>query len=134
MGVIKGGKMKARENLVGAWAFLIGVILAIIIGLLPALKVTLSTAANSTILALLVILGIIVGLLNVTNRDSGTFLLAAVSLVIVSFAGVSGLSDATILQIPLGTIVKDLMGALLVLFTPAAIIVALKTVFAVSKA
>lgn len=126
--------MKARENLVGAWAFLIGVILAIIIGLLPALKVTLSTAANSTILALLVILGIIVGLLNVTNRDSGTFLLAAVSLVIVSFAGVSGLSDATILQIPLGTIVKDLMGALLVLFTPAAIIVALKTVFAVSKA
>jgi hypothetical protein len=66
-----------------------------------------------------------VGFLNITTTESSKFLLAALALVIVSFMGQLVLSI-----IPqLGRI----LSALLILFVPATIIVALKIVFEVSK-
>ena len=117
---------KSRENLVGAWAFLIGVILAVIIGLF---RSQLQETASSAILALLVILGLVVGLLNVGDKDVNTFLLASLALVIVSYMGASILA-----QIPeyISTLV-EILNALLVLFVPATIIVALKSVFSIAK-
>jgi len=60
--------------------------------------------------------------------------LASVSLVIVSFAGIQGLVlSAAILGIDIGKILSTVLGTLLVLFVPATIIVALKTVFSLAK-
>jgi signal transduction histidine kinase len=115
-------KIKAKENLIGAWAFLIGVILAIIIGLF---KVQLVGAASTVILALLVILGLIVGFLNVGDKDVHTFLLAALALVIVSYMG----SESLAIIPQLGSI----LNALLILFIPATVIVSLKLVFSIAK-
>ena len=114
--------MAKKENLIGAWAFLIGVILAVIVGIFNA---QIGARASTIISAILVILGLIVGLLNVGSKDIKTFLLAGVSLVIVSAMG----------QIALGVItyVADILNALLILFVPATIIVALKSVFSVAK-
>ena len=72
-----------------------------------------------------VVLGIIIGLLNIVAKESSKFLLAALALVIVSFMGQSYLSI-----IPA---VGAILNLLLVMFVPATIIVALKTVFDVSK-
>lgn len=118
---------KQQQNLIGAWAFLIGVILAVIVGLFGAQL----PGAIGTIQVLLVILGIIVGLLNVSTKDINTFLLAAVSLVIVSYAGKSTLDviGGTALLSWLGS----LFGALMLLFIPATVVVALKAVFAVAR-
>ena len=120
--------IKSKENLIGAWAFLIGVILAVVIGLF---KAQLGAVAESTILALLVILGLVVGLLNVGDKDVNTFLLAGVALVIVSYMGSSALGIVS--QIGALSYLGEILNALLVLFVPATIIVALKTVFSIAN-
>ena len=125
--------IKARENSIGAWAFLVGVILAILIGLsttmisIPAL-----TVYSKQIYAILIIIGIIVGFLNVSGKDSQTFLLAGTILVIVSKFGMESVRG-TLIGIGIGDLVTSVFAALLVLFTPATIIVALKTVFSIAK-
>jgi hypothetical protein len=117
--------IRSRESLVGAWAFLIGIILALIIGIIGKI--------NPIVLGILAVLGVIVGYF-VTEKDSHTFLLAAVSLVIVSFAGIQGLVlSAAILGVDIGEIISTILGALLVLFVPATVVVALKMVFSISK-
>ena len=118
--------VKSKENLIGAWAFLIGVVLAVVIGLF---KAQMSGVASNTILALLVILGLVVGLLNVGDKDVNTFLLAGLSLVLVSYAGASILSEIPEYISSL----SEILNALLVLFIPATIIVALKSVFSIAK-
>lgn len=118
--------IKSRENLVGAWAFLIGLVLAVGAGIFSGLK------SNSWVLGILAILGVVVGYF-VSEKDSRTFLIAAVALVVVSFAGMQGLAlDAAVRGVSIGRVVSATLGALLVMFVPAAIIVALKTVFAIS--
>ena len=126
--------LKSRENEIGAWSFLIGVILAIVIGVgttlipIPAL-----TRFSPQIYGILVILGIIIGFWNVpTGRDSQTFLIAGAVLVIVSKFGMESVSGSLI-GIGLGDLIASVFGALLVLFVPATIIVALKAVFSVAK-
>lgn len=120
--------VKSRENLVGAYAFLVGVILAIVLGLL---QKSLSSSASNIPYSILVVLGIIVGSLNVGDKDSITFLGASISLVIVAGLGQSVL--IYISTIPILSNLNAILSALLVLFVPATIIVALKTVFSISK-
>ena len=118
--------IKTRENLWGAYAFLIGIVLSMLIGFFA------GSNTNPVILGILSILGVIIGFF-VTEKDVQTFLLASVSLVIVSFAGIQGLVlSAAVMGINIGMFVASTLGALLVLFVPATIIVALKTVFSIS--
>ena len=125
--------IKSKENAIGAWAFLIGVILAIIIGLSTTLiSIPVLTTYSAQIYAILVILGLIVGFLNVTGKDSQTFLLAGAILVIVSKFGMESVTGSFI-GIGIGDAVASTFAALLVLFVPATIIVALKTVFSIAN-
>ena len=119
--------IKSRENLFGAWAFLAGIVLAVLVGILAGDK------TSPWILGVLAILGLVVGYF-VSEKNVQTFLLASVSLVIVSFAGIQGLVlDAAIRGIAIGRLVSAVLGALLVLFVPATIVVALKVVFSLAK-
>lgn len=123
----------AQENIVGAWAFLIGVILAVIIGLsTTAIPIPSLTKYSAYIYAILIVLGVVVGFLNVAGKDSQTFMIAGVILVIVSQFGMDSVNKSLI-GIGLGDVIKSVFGALLVLFVPATIIVALKTVFNIAK-
>jgi len=122
--------LKSRENSIGAWAFLIGVILAIVIGLSTTLlPIPALTTYSKQIYAILVLLGITVGFMNVTGKDSQTFLIAGAVLVVVSRFGVTG----NLIGIGVGDAVRSVFGALIALFAPATIIVALKTVFSIAK-
>jgi hypothetical protein len=76
--------IRSQENLIGAWAFLIGVVLAVIVGLVA------SSLIGPLLLGILAVFGLIVGYF-VAEKDVQTFLLASVSLVIVSYTGISGL-------------------------------------------
>jgi hypothetical protein len=120
--------VKSRENLVGAYAFLIGVIFAIAMGLSQKLF---NITYSNTPYAFLVILGMIIGFLNVGDRDSMTFLIASLSLVIVSGFGQSALIYVS--NIPFLSSLTAILAALLVMFVPATIIVALKVVFNLAK-
>ena len=126
--------IKSQENSIGAWAFLIGVILAVIIGIgtklmdIPAL-----ISYSAQIYAILVILGLFVGFsIKISGKDSQTFLLAGAILVIVSKFGMESVTGSLIC-VGIGETVSSIFGALLVLFVPATIIVALKTVFSIAK-
>ncbi len=118
---------RSRDNLLGAYAFLMGVILAIVLGFFqgPA------SSTGNFAYVLLVILGVIVGFLNVGDKDSMTFLLASLALVIVSSMGQNTLIYLS--QIPVLSFINSILSALLVMFVPATIIVALKTVFSIAK-
>ena len=118
--------IRARENLVGAWAFLAGVVLAIAVGILT------GTQISPIALGVLALLGIVVGFF-VSEKDVQTFLLASVSLVIVSYAGVSGfILNAAVLGIGIGKYLAGVLSTLLALFVPATIVVAVKTVFSLA--
>jgi len=125
--------LKSSENTIGAWAFLIGVVLAILIGLSTTLlPIPALTTYSKHIYAALVFLGILVGFVNTTGRDSQTFLIAGAVLVIVSRFGMDSVSGSVI-GIDLRDAVTSVFSALLVLFAPATIIVALKTVFSIAR-
>ena len=66
--------LKSKENILGAWTFLIGVVLAIGIGLFTTLlPIPALTAYSPQIYTILVLIGLAVGFLNVTGKDSQTF-------------------------------------------------------------
>ena len=125
--------LKSKENVVGAWTFLIGVILAIGIGIFTTLlPIPALTAYSPQIYAILVLIGLAVGFLNVTGKETQTFLIAGTVLVIVSKFGLESVTG-TIIGIGIGDAVASVFGALIALFAPATIIVALKTVFSIAK-
>jgi len=66
------------------------------------------------------------------GKDSQTFLIAGAILVIVSKFGMESVTGSLI-GIGIGDTVSSTFSALLALFVPATIIVALKTVFSIAK-
>ena len=125
--------IRSQENSVGAIAFLVGVILAVLIGLSASLlSIPTVTKYSAQLYGILVILGFVVGFMNVTGKDSQTFLTAGAVLVIVSALGMESIRGSLI-GIGIGDTVSAVFGALLALFVPATIIVALKTVFGIAK-
>lgn len=127
--------IKSKENSFGAWAFLIGVILAVIIGLSTSsfLSIYAIQAYSPQIYAILVILGLFVGFfIKVSGKDAQTFLITGTILVVVSKFGMESVTGSLI-GIGVGDTVSSTFAALLALFVPATIIVALKTVFSIAK-
>jgi hypothetical protein len=125
--------IKSHENSVGAWAFLIGVVLAISIGLATTiLSIPTLITYSAQIYAILVILGLIIGFISIPGRDAQTFLWAGTIVVIVSKFGMESVTGSLI-GIGIGDAVSSVFAALLALFVPATIIVALKTVFSIAK-
>ncbi len=127
--------LKSRENFVAAWLFLLGVILAILIGIAATFFIPLSKIAtySSPIYAILVLIGLVTGFkINVSEKDSQTFFITSAILVIVSRFGMESVSGSLI-GIGVGDLVSSIFAALLVLFVPATIVVALKNLFAMVK-
>ena len=127
--------IKSQENSVGAWAFLFGVVLAVIIGVAIAFFIPISKISqfSSPIYAVLVLIGVFVGTkINVSGKDSQNFLISSAVLVIVSRFGMESVTG-TLIGIGIGDLISSVFGALLVLFVPATIIVALKNVFSAAR-
>ena len=126
--------IRSQENSLSAWSFLIGVILAVIIGLSTTLiPIPALTTYSAQIYAILVILGLTVGFsIKVAGKDSQTFLITGAVLVVVSKFGMESVTGSLI-GIGVGDTVASVFAALLALFVPATIIVALKTVFGLAK-
>ncbi len=127
--------LKSHENFVAAWLFLIGVILAVLIGIAATFFIPLSKIAtySSPIYAILVLIGLITGFkINVSEKDSQNFLVASAVLVIVSRFGMESVSGSLI-GIGVGDLVSSIFAALLVLFVPTTIVVALKNLFSMVK-
>ena len=126
--------LKSKENVISAWAFLIGVVLAAMVGVFSTLiKIPYLIKYSAQIYGLLALIGIVVGsFIKVEGKENHTFLIAGAVLVVVSKFGRESVSGSLI-GLGLGDVVSSIFGALLILFIPATIIVALKTVFSIAK-
>ena len=111
---------KSATSYVGSWAFLIGVILAVILGA--------AGIINAAITLVLFVLGVIVGLLNIAEKEVSAFLLAGAVLVVISTFGGQVIPNG-----PATNWISGIYNALLIMFVPATIIVALKSVFGLAR-
>lgn len=122
--------IRARESLAGAWMFLIGVVVATVGGII----LSFGYGVNPIILSILAILGFIAGFtVDVKDNGGSRFLMSAVALVIVSFAGQQGIAEVQIVGINIGKIISSTLAGLLVLLVPATIVVAIKNLFSLSQ-
>lgn len=106
------------QNNLGNWAFIIGVIVAVIAGLFGTDIIPYSAAV-------LVVLGVIVGFMNVGTKKKSDFLLAAIALMV---AGAASLSALTIVP-ALGSWLIGVVANVIVFVGPAALVVALQDVY-----
>lgn len=113
-----------RSALVGSWSFLIGLVLAVLLGL------GLGGAYSGTLLWVVFLLGIVVGLLNITHDETTSFMTSGTILVLVSFLGASVVESVSV---PYVSSLANLLKGILTLFVPATIIVALKSVFQLAR-
>jgi hypothetical protein len=107
----------------GAIAFIVGVVIALIAGLLAQLIGEVITTS------ILVLLGLVVGFLNVTDHEVKDYLLASVSLVIVTALGSAVLGGIMYIGPYLGSVLQAIMTFVI----PATIIVALKEIYGLAK-
>jgi len=104
----------AGLEMIGRLAFYAGIVISVLLGWMDMPYATL----------ILVIVGIVVGLLNVTIKETGRFLLATVVLVTAGLA----------LAAALGEPIKSILHAFVAFTSAAAVVVALKEVWDIQKA
>jgi len=126
------GKLKASA-LVGRYAFLLGVLLSVVWAIVAIINPVVAT--STIVLSILVILGIIVGLLNISARETMPFLIASVVLVIMfgfgsTYLGLVGQGSAFDF---IGKFMQGLLTYLMILIVPAGIVVALKELYAFAE-
>ena len=114
------------DKKIGNYSFIGGVVLAIILGLPIALG-----AAAIWLSSLLVLLGLIVGFLNVAGKDTKEFLIIATILVLVSYAGSAGAILGSVQVI--GMYLQGIFNSIMAFVVPATIIVGLKAVYVLAK-
>jgi len=110
--------MAKQSNLIGSWAFLIGVVIAVGFG-------ALGEAITGNLLWILVVLGLVIGLLNISGDEVGQFLMAGAVLLIAANFGKDVVSTVPMML--------NILNALLILFVPATIVVAIKYAFSLAK-
>ncbi len=110
------------DQVIGSWAFIIGVLIAIFGGIFAA-----AVAEYAGYITLvLVILGLIVGFLNIGDKEVPGFLLAAVALMLVGSADLEVID--TVVP-PVGTYLSNIVTNIVVFVAPAALVVALLEVY-----
>ncbi len=110
--------VKFNQHFIGSWAFLIGVVLAVVLGIIGG-------GIGGTWTIVFIVIGLFVGLLNVTDKETAPFLMSGAVIFLASALGKIGVSDIQILV--------NVLNALLVIFIPATVIVAIKNVFNLAR-
>jgi len=109
-------KLSDRLPFIGKWAFIVGLVLALVVGYM---------LQAEWAIWVLAILGVIVGLLNVTGEDTEKFLLAAIAF---------GLSVTALNTVPgLGPHITNILGYVAAFVAGAVVVVALKALFQTAK-
>lgn len=123
-------KIEKIEYDLGKTSFVFGVTLSIIVGItLGSMNIKLSMGIG-IIYSIIFILGLIVGLLNITIKEVNEFLMAS-----ITFLVASGLNIYIIkMTLPkLGFVIQQIFFSLGVFVAPAATIVALKAMYELAK-
>jgi len=108
----------------GGWAFLIGIVIALLAGIWSAT----TGSADATVTLVLVVLGLLVGLLNIQDKETMPFLVAAIAL------GAGSATLGPLSATPLvGEWLLPIFNHIAVFIAPAAFIVALKAIYGMAR-
>ena len=116
------------EKTVGRYAFILGVLIAVVLGVAA---LYLSESAVLVLTSFLVIFGLLVGLLNVADSQVKDFLLFSTVLIIAAGIGSVGTTFSTVSGV--GVLLDGIFNHLLVFLVPAVTVVSLKAVLAMAK-
>lgn len=105
-----------KTALIGRWAFIFGIVIAILLGFMD------FSYASVT----LVILGLIVGFINITEKESHKYLLAVIALLLIGF---SGLQIFAILNSGVSDWIQRILTAFVTFVASSGLVVAIKEVF-----
>ena len=127
--------MAKKNSHYGEFAFLAGVILSLLVGLLSVAG-SLPDSSKPVVVAVLAVLGIIVGLVNIKDKEIHGFLVATIALLlsatawspVVTILGAMGEVGTTV-AMWLGSFLTHLIAFI----SPAAFIVALKAIYDLAK-
>jgi len=119
---------KGKTNvagMIGFWAFILGLAIAVAFGIMAALGM--GAAFMPAVIIILIILGLIVGLLNITAKEILLFLVATIALIVAGgvFAPLNALS--------IGAMLDGILTLVATLMAPAAIVAAIKALWAVGR-
>ncbi len=115
------------DKRVGAYSFMVGVLIAVVLGLFAAY---IRPPVAPILVSLLVVLGLIVGFLNVTGKQTQEFLTVGTILAIVSYVG----GAANLAQVMyIGPYLIGIFGNIMAFVVPAVIVVGLKDILKLAK-
>ena len=114
-----GEKRHTLVQKIGTWSFIVGIVIALGAGFFE---------LKALIVSVLIVLGLIVGFLNVTGEETTPFLLATVSLVIVAAVGQGVLGQVE----RVGPILERVLTTFITFVIPATIIVACKAIYSLA--
>jgi len=119
---------------IGGWAFILGFLIALVAGIVAGLNATGTVSINMTITGgmtgFLVLIGVIVGLVNVSSKEAMSFLIATIAIM----AGSAGFGALTGIGLgPVAAFLTALVGMVAVFVAPAAIIVALRVIYSTAR-
>jgi len=115
----------------GEWAFLLFVILAIFAGIAIGAGLISTTEAQWITLTMMIV-GIIVGLVTITKKETSPFLIAAIALMAVSIRGET-FTNLNLIIDPLGSVLDAVVVNITAFVAPAAVIIAIKAVYAMAS-
>ncbi len=115
----KEGSMMAK---LGSWSFIVGAVIAVILGAIA------STAGTSWVIGLLLVLGVVVGLLNVSDKEIVPFLVACVAFL----AAAPALGSAVVSFGTTFAWLARILVHLAVFVVPAALIASVKAILALA--
>lgn len=111
----------------GRWAFILGVVIAIIAGLVGGWVVS----YMPWVLLVLVILGLVVGFLNLAAKEFNDFLLASIALILVGT--IANLVSIDIVVPLLGSVIQAMINNIAAFVAPAALVVSVKAVYSLAS-
>lgn len=110
---------KGFLGFVGFWAFVAGFVIAVVAGIV--------SPANTGVVVVLVILGLIIGFLNIGAKEFMLFLVATIALI------VAGRVFAPLTMLGIGKVLDNILSYVATLMAPAAIVAAVKALWAAAK-
>jgi hypothetical protein len=117
---------------IGSWAFIVGVVLAVLLGIVSGLS---GVSAGTALMvgSVLVLLGLIVGLLNVTHHEASEFLWASTALVLVSWLAAQLGGGSVFASVWGAGVLNGLLSAIITFVVPAAVVVAVRAVYSAAR-
>lgn len=116
----------------GSYAFLLGLVIAVIFGIVAVVAADLVSGTQGIVTIILVVLGLIVGFMNIQDKHKSDFLIAAIAIAMIgSTAG--GLAVLDTVLPGLGLVLVNIVLGIEALVVSAALVVGIKQILALAK-